>query len=94
MFDSVAILLVLLQNQGKMTTRQLASHMGISTRTVIWNMEVLAIAGVPIYSERGPQGGWMLSEGYRTRLTGMTQKDVLGRCCCSSSTVNPLWRPY
>lgn len=75
--DRLLNMLVLLQNQGKMTTKQLASHMGISTRTVIRDMEALAIAGIPIYSERGPQGGWMLSEGYRTRLTGMTQKEVL-----------------
>ncbi|MFC5650732.1 helix-turn-helix transcriptional regulator [Paenibacillus solisilvae] len=75
--DRLLNMLVLLQNQGKMTTEQLASQMGVSSRTVIRDMEALAIAGIPIYSERGPQGGWMLSEGYRTRLTGMTQREVL-----------------
>jgi predicted DNA-binding transcriptional regulator YafY len=40
-------------------------------------MESLSGAGVPVYAERGQHGGWMLSEGYRTNLTGMRTDELV-----------------
>lgn len=74
--DRLISILLLLQNNGRMTAKDLAGKLEVSARTIHRDMEALSAAGIPVVAERGTSGGWSLTEGYRTSLTGMKSEEM------------------
>ena len=69
-------ILMLLQARGRMTANALAQTMEVSPRTILRDIDQLSAAGVPLWGERGRQGGFQLRAGWSTQLTGMTEPEA------------------
>lgn len=70
----------LLLDKRKVTAEALATRFGVSKRTVLRDMESLALAGIPIYSRQGKEGGFSLMETFildKSLLTAEEQKEIL-----------------
>jgi predicted DNA-binding transcriptional regulator YafY len=62
--DRILGILLALQSQRRISARQLAERFGVSTRTVYRDLRTMSLLGIPIYAERGRNGGIRLLEGY------------------------------
>ena len=69
-------ILMLLQTRGRLTAEALAAEFEVSVRTIYRDIDQLSAANVPVYADRGRNGGFALLEGYRTELTGMTPAEA------------------
>ena len=74
--DRLVALLMLLQQRGRMTAAEVAAELEISERTARRDLDALGMAGVPVYSRQGRNGGWELIGGARTDLSGLTSAEA------------------
>ena len=74
--DRLVAVLLILQARGRVTAAELAEELEISERTARRDLEGLAMAGIPVYSQAGRGGGWSLLGGARTDLSGLTAAEA------------------
>ena len=73
------IVYILLQKRS-VAAKELAEHFGVSVRTVYRDIEVLSLAGVPVYTEQGKGGGISLLPDFvlnKSILSEQEQSEIL-----------------
>src|SRR5262252_7034411 len=74
--DRLLSIVLLLQTNQRLTSRDLAGRLEVSERTIHRDMDALSSVGIPVVAERGMMGGWSLLGEYRTNLTGMNEAEI------------------
>jgi predicted DNA-binding transcriptional regulator YafY len=74
--DRLVATLLLLQARGRVTAAEVAADLEVSVKTARRDLEALALAGIPVYSQPGRGGGWELVGGARTDLSGLTAAEA------------------
>ena len=70
-------IIIKLQQGETVTTRRLADDLEVSERTIHRDMESLSLIGIPVYSERGKNGGWRLVDRWKQSLSYLTEKEII-----------------
>ncbi|MCQ3936642.1 MAG: transcriptional regulator [Chloroflexi bacterium] len=83
-------LIFLLQNQPNQKASELAEKLGVSLRTVHRYFEMLDEMGIPVYSERGPYGGFSLVRGYKMPPLVFTLEEAVA-VVLGTGLVQELW---
>lgn len=83
-------LLLLLQSGRRRTAGALAQALEVSERTIYRDVDALCAAGVPVYTERGPEGGIALADGYRRALTHFNEDEIRSLFVSGSSALADL----
>jgi predicted DNA-binding transcriptional regulator YafY len=74
--DRLVSILLLLQARGQVTAAEVAAELEISERTARRDLDALGMAGLPVYSQPGRNGGWRLAGGGRTDLSGLSASEA------------------
>ena len=83
-------LIMLLQRKPKQKAADLAEQLGVSVRTVHRYIDQLNEMGIPVYSERGPYGGFSLVRGYKMPPLVFTPQEAVA-VYLGTSLVEEIW---
>jgi predicted DNA-binding transcriptional regulator YafY len=83
-------LIQLLQRQPNQKAAELASELGVSVRTLHRYLVMLGEMGIPVYSERGPYGGFSLVRGYKMPPLVFSPEEAVA-VCLGTSLVEEMW---
>lgn len=71
----VAILVVLLRKE-RVQAKELAEKFEVSVRTILRDVDAINLAGIPIVTYQGANGGIGIAEGYRLDKSVLTEDDM------------------
>lgn len=85
-------LIMLLQRRPNQKAAELAAALGVSVRSLHRYVGMLEEMGIPLYSERGPAGGFSLVRGYRMPPLVFTPGEAVA-VSLGARLVGELWGP-
>lgn len=74
--DRLISILMLLQMHKQLTANDLAKRLEVSVRTIYRDIESLSSLGIPIFTDRGVNGGIKLLGDYKTTLNGINKDEL------------------
>ncbi len=86
--DRLLSIVLLLQQHHQLTAKSLSDRLGVTERTIYRDIEALSMAGVPVYTRTGPEGGCFLDEHYRSSLNWFTTSEL--QALLYTGTASPL----
>ena len=81
-------ILITVLKREKITSTELAEEFEVSQRTVMRYLDALSMAGVPIYAQRGKNGGISIMKDYVFDKSFFTSQEKDFLCCTLSGTQN------
>lgn len=81
---------MLLQRRPNQKAADLAEELGVSVRTLHRYIGMLDEMGIPVYSERGPHGGFSLVRGYKMPPLVFTPEEAVA-VYLGTSLVHEMW---
>lgn len=64
MLNRLLSIIYILMNKGTVTAKELARRFEVSVRTIYRDVETLSMAGIPVYTKQGKNGGICLTEQF------------------------------
>ena len=74
--DRLISILMLLKVHKQLTAKDLAKRLEVSVRTIYRDIESLSSIGIPIFTDRGTNGGIKLLGDYQTSLSGINKDEL------------------
>ncbi|MHB1393224.1 MAG: helix-turn-helix transcriptional regulator [Clostridia bacterium] len=74
--DRLVSILVLLLRKERVQAKELAEMFGVSVRTILRDVEAINLAGIPIVTYQGANGGIGIADGYRLDKSVLTEDDM------------------
>lgn len=74
--DRLVSIIVLLLRKERVQAKELAELFDVSVRTILRDVEAINLAGIPIVTYQGANGGIGIAEGYRLDKSVLTEDDM------------------
>ena len=66
--DRLISIIMILNNKERVTAKELSERFEVSIKTIQRDIETIEMAGIPIVSYKGHEGGYEIIEGYMANL--------------------------
>jgi predicted DNA-binding transcriptional regulator YafY len=87
-------LMMTVNRMRKFTVRELAHEFGVSTRTILRDLQELSELGVPLYSEVGPHGGYQVLKERILPPIAFTEEEAVAIFFASHALRHYLYLPF
>ena len=74
--DRLISILVILLRKKRVQAKELAQMFGVSVRTILRDVDAINLAGIPVVTYQGINGGISIAEGYRLDKSVLTSNEM------------------